>query len=227
MDLLETLFVGPVLPATFLFGLMVGWSLLAMLGTVELDVPGADIDVDIDVDVDSGGVSGTDGMSVLFLKWLNLKDVPLVLWLGSFAVFWWILSAGLWLFIDSLFLESPGWIWSGILIVRNIAITLPLTKLITSPMRNWFIIEHLSASDLVGKECEISSLEANADFGQAKFKTEGSPLLLNIRTDGEHLVKGTPVWITHYDAQKRIYIVTPTGTDRVRRDEEFLKTEEA
>lgn len=226
MELLNALFSGPVLPATFLFGLMVAWSLLAMLGTVDLKVPGADLDLDIDVDMDSGGVSGTDGMSVLFLKWLNLRNIPIVLWLSAFAVLWWVVSAGLWLMVDSMFFESPGWIWSAILAVKNILITLPLTKWVTSPMGKWFIIEHLSASDLVGKECEISSLEANADFGQAKFKTEGSPLLLNIRTDGEHLVKGTPVWITHYDAQNRIYIVTPTGTDRVRRDEDFLKAEE-
>lgn len=214
--------MGPVLPATLLLGLMLAWSLLALLGTVDLDMPGGDLDLDVDLDVDvdaGGGVGPADGLAVLALKWLNVKDIPLVLWLGTFSLIWWLISACLWSVVDSRFFESPGIFMSSLLVAKNLAVALPITKYATRPMKPWFIIEKHSASSLVGKECEISSLEASPEFGQVKYKTEGSPLLLNVRTDGAHLAKGERVWITHYDAKHRVYIVSPTTTSSALDDE--------
>lgn len=184
-----------------------------MLGAVDLDMPGGDIDVGGDFDVDTGGVHVTDGMSVLFLKWVNLRDIPLVIWLGAFSIIWWFLSASLWSLVDSRFFDPAGWGWSSLLVVKNLAIAVPITKWLTNPMKGWFVTEKLASSSLIGKECQISSLEATPEFGQVKFKTAGAPLLLNVRTDGEHLAQGACVWITHYDAQNRVYIVSPTTTN--------------
>lgn len=212
MELINNLFVGPVLPATCLLGLMVAWSLLAILGTVDFDMPGGDVDLDLDVDIDSPSGLAADGLSVLVLRWLNLKDIPLVLWVGVLAITWWLFSACLWTLVDSRFFDPPGWGWSSLLVIKNLAISIPVTRLLTMPMKKWFVTERLSASSLVGKECEIASLEASPEFGQVKFKTEGAPLLLNVRTDGPHLARGEQVWITHYDAKRRLYIVSPTRT---------------
>ena len=147
---------------------------------------------------------------MLMVRWLNLKDVPLVLWMGVLAVWWWFISACLWTILDRRFFAEPGWLWSSLLIVRNLTIAIPLTKLATKPMRGWFATERFSSQSLLGQECRISSSVASPEFGQVKFKTDGSPLLLNVRTDGPSLVQGTPVWITHYDAKRRVYIVSPT-----------------
>ncbi len=210
MEMIHTLFSGPVLPATMFLGFMVLWSLLAILGTVDLDVPGGDIDVDLDVDLDSVNSGPSDGLAILMMKWLNLKDVPLVLWMGALSVSWWFCSATLWSTVDSRFLSEPGWLWSTLLVIKNLAIAIPLTKLVTQPMKGWFITERLDAQTLIGCECQISSSVASTEFGQVKFKTEGSPLLLNVRTDGPSLSQGTHVWITHYDSKRRVYIVSPT-----------------
>ena len=234
MEFINTLFVGPVLPATMFLGLLLLWNLLAVLGTVDLHMPHGDIDLhlptdahihadvpthadvpshtDVHLDSSSGGIGSgaSDGLAVLMMKWLNLKEVPLVLWMGILAVTWWFISAMLWTVVDRRFLTEPGWLWSSILVVRNLAIAIPLTKLATRPMRGWFTTERISAHSLIGQECKISSSVASPEFGQVKFKTEGSPLLLNVRTDGPSLAQGTPVWITHYDAKRRLYIVSPT-----------------
>lgn len=222
MEFINAVFSGPVLPATMFLGLLLLWNLLALLGTVDLHMPGSDVDLNLhtdihahaDVHLDSaGGGAGSaasDGLAILMMKWLNLKEVPLVLWMGVLAVLWWFFSAILWTSIDRRFFSEPGWLWSSLLVARNLAIAIPLTKLATRPMRGWFITERISAHSLVGQECQISSSVASPEFGQVKFKTEGSPLLLNVRTDGPSLVQGTHVWITHYDAKRRIYIVSPT-----------------
>lgn len=204
---------GPVLPATLLLGCMICWSVLAMLGAADLDMPGADIDLDADLDVDVGVGGATDGLSALCLRWANLKEVPIIIWLGTFSVIWWFISASLWSLMDSLWFDPPGWLWASLLVVKNIAISVPITKLATSPMKRWFASEKLAANSLIGKECQISSLQATPEFGQVKYKTEGAPLLLSVRTDGSHLAKGTTVWITHYDEKSRTYIVSATTTD--------------
>jgi len=217
MELITSIFVGPVLPATFLLGFLLAWSLLAILGTVDLDIPGFGVQVDSDldpgIDLDPSAVTAPAGLGLFASRWLNIGSVPLVLWLGTFGVLWWFTSAMLWILVDQHFFSPPDWLWSTLLVAKNLAIAIPLTKLVTGPMRGWFVVERLTSNSIVGKECTISSLEANADFGQVKFKTDGAPLLLNVRTDGQHLVQGARVWITHYDAKRRVYIVSPTGTD--------------
>ena len=236
MELITSFFAGPILPATVLLLLMLGWSLLAVLGTVDLDMPGGDLDLDLDVDGDAtsaapnaiGQAASSTGpagnsVGVLALRWLNVREVPLVIWLGVFSLTWWTISAGAWWLVDKRFFESPGLLVSGILVIRNVALTLPITKWTTSPMTGWFVTERLSSSSIVGQECEISSLEASPEFGQVQYKTDGSPLLLNVRTDGPHLARGTRVWITHYDAKNRIYIVSPTGTEAAIENSERVK----
>ncbi len=210
MEIISNLLAGPVLPASMFLALMVLWSSLALLGAVDLDVPGTDADVNLDVDLNAGGGGPSDGLALLMVKWLNLKEVPLVLWMGAFAVIWWFISASLWSTLDSRFFTAPSWLWSTLLVVKNLAIAIPITKLLTQPMKGWFVVERLDSQSLIGKECQISSTVASPDFGQVRFKTEGSPLLLNVRTDGPSLAQGTHVWITHYDAKRRLYIVSPT-----------------
>ncbi len=146
-------------------------------------------------------------------KWLNLRDLPIIVWGGVFTIAWWVVSIVGWYVCDvHLFGKEVEWFWSTLLIMRNIAIALVATKFITQPMRNWFANHELVARDLVGEEVLIISYDASPTHGQARFKTDGAPLLLNIRTDGPILPKGTRVWITHYDIAKRIYIVSATTT---------------
>ncbi len=214
MEMVTDLVSGPVLPATLLLGVMLVWSLFAMLGAVDLDMPGGDMDLgDVDIDVDISPGSIADSMSIVALKWMNLKNVPAIIWIGVFSITWWFISACLWSVLDSKFFDPPGFLWSSILVLRNVIIGVVLTKLFTNPMKAWFVTERLASSSLIGKECKISSMEATPDFGQVKSKTEGAPLLLNVRTDGPHLAQGAQVWITHYDEKNRVYIVSPTSTE--------------
>jgi hypothetical protein len=218
MELITTIFTGPVLPASLFLGILLVWSLLAMLGTIDFDIPGTGTGIDGGPagggsDLGSSAANGTAGLGLLASRWLNLNSIPLVIWMCVFAVGWWVISAMLWVLIDQRLFSPPGWFWSTLLVIRNLLIAATLTKLCTNPMRGWFIHETITSSSLVGRECSITSSEATPDFGQVKLKTDGAPLLLNVRTDGEHLAQGTRVWITHYDEKRRVYIVSPTGTD--------------
>lgn len=214
MEWITSIFTGPVLPATAFLGILLLWSLLAILGTIDFDIPGAGVDLDggSGSSLEPSAAAGTAGIGLAASRWLNLHSIPLAVWIAIFGVTWWFISAMLWVWIDQRFFSPPGWLWSSLLVARNMAVSVPLTKWLTQPMRGWFVTERITAASLIGRECSISSSEATPTFGQVKLKTDGSPLLLNVRTDGEHLAQGTCVWITHYDEKRRVYIVSPTGT---------------
>lgn len=214
LEIFTPLIAGPVLPATVLLGFLVCWSLLALLGATdfELNGPGSEFEIGSSIDAPSA-TDAISGLGIATMRWLNLREIPLMVWLGIFVIVFWLVSVNLWIFVDTHFVEAPGFLLSGLLVVRSLAIAVPVTKLITQPMRHWFTNEKFNSKSLIGQECEISSMEASPEFGQVRFKTDGSPLLLNVRTDGAHLAKGERVWITHYDPARRIYIVSPTTTN--------------
>lgn len=204
MQFIEPLFELPVLPASLLLAMLVAWSVVAILGGTSIH--GHHLDFDADGDISDAFSS----MGLVTLRWLNLSDMPVMIWLCVFATLWWTISITLWKAVDTIFFTDPGIGWSSLLIVRNLAIALPFTKLATRPFRGWYVTEDLSSHSLVGKECEICSIVATPEYGQVRFKTDGAPLLLNVRTDGPHLAKGTKVWIAHFDEKTRTYIVSPT-----------------
>jgi Protein of unknown function (DUF1449) len=227
MELWNIAISAPVLPATLLMCLMLGWAVLILMGSVDLHhsihLPDADVDLPVDGAIPHSGngasevlTSGKTGFSILALRWLNLSGVPIIVWACVFTIIWWTFSALAWVTVDSKLFEDPGNFWSTVLVIRNLIVALFLTKVVTNPLKRAFNFEASvnAPQSLIGKECEISSSEATPDFGLVKFPTGGAPLLLNVRTDGVHLPKGTPVWITHYDEKRRVYIVSPTTTKK-------------
>nr|AKB95194.1 hypothetical protein [uncultured bacterium] len=222
----EQMFVGPLWPASILVCLLAGYTLMAMFGLIdfgmdapEIDLdPGLDIDPAIEIDVpdvaapDAGGVpadwdfwQGIGGASV---RWTNFGRIPIIIWGATFAFSYWIVSYLLWHGFDA-DRYSPTLIPSLLLSLRNVVIATAMTKGLTEPLLGYFIAgPSYDEANLIGATCEVSTTEATPDFGQAKFRTNAAPLLLNIRTDGPHVAKGTEVKIIGFDRSKRIYTVT-------------------
>ncbi len=61
----------------------------------------------------------------------------------------------------------------------------------------------------MGEGCEVWSHHADAKFGQARFQTEGAPLLLNVRTTGKNMKKGDTGKIVSYDELTSVYVIEP------------------
>ena len=220
-EIFSPLLAAPVLPATIVLFVVSLWS----IATVVLGLGHDHTLFSGHVDAPAGGGSSLQdaaghhlteavGITVLTpIRWLNLNTVPLFLWTLIFSSVWWVVSLTLWLFMDRPLFGDPHWLLAAILFLKNIAISLPITKFLTYPFRNIFSgTEGMAPRTLIGEEAEIWSYDASASHGQARYKTDGAPLLLNVRTDGPILVKGTKVWIAHYDATKKVYVVSATTT---------------
>jgi hypothetical protein len=199
--LIDRMFVGPVYPASILVCLLILYSLVAIIGLVDF---GSELpDFDFDGDLDS-----VQGIGVATLRWTNIAHVPLLVWGGVFTILFWSISYWLWHCFDSLRYEATLGI-SLLLVIRNLVISVVGTKYLTQPLNRYFApLPSYASQNLIGATCEITSLQADADFGTAKFRTDGAPLLLNVRTDGSTLNKGDEARIIDFDPQKRLYKIT-------------------
>lgn len=199
-DILETCFSGPILPASVLLVLVTGYWLMVILGTLDIDLFDLDLDVDGDPQADSAWFTGTGAM---VLRFLNIGSIPLMIWLTVFALALWITSV---VWYDPA-ANQDEWLAVQILL-RNGAIALIATKLITQPMTRLIDRTELrKAKDLLGCVCTISTSEVTDRHGQAKLHTEGAPLLLHVRSRGGVLAKGDAARIIDYDPATLTYYV--------------------
>ena len=225
----EQMFVGPLWPASILVGMLIIYTAMAMFGLIDfgLDVPEIDLDTDVsldmDVDIDVPDIDVPDavptdwdfwqGIGAASIRATNFGRVPVIIWVGVFTLAYWTISYVLWHVFDAKRYE-PSVLPSILLSIRNVVIATVATKAITQPLVGYFIAgPSYESTGLVGSTCEVCTLEATPKYGQAKFRTQAAPLLLNIRTDGPHLKKGTEVLITSFDRQTRIYKVTSLPTE--------------
>ncbi|MFG0263284.1 MAG: DUF1449 domain-containing protein [Novipirellula sp. JB048] len=223
IDLAHRMFVGPVWPASILVGLLIAYTILALIGLVDLglDLPEVDVPApDVGVDAAAGEIVSVDadlaqGLGGTVLRWTNFGRIPIVLWGGIFAVVFWGISYWLWHTFDAT-RYPPSWLPSILLSIRNFVIATAITKAVTQPLIGYFVDPpSYDERRMLGGSCEIISHMATPEFGQAKFRTHAAPLLLNVRTDGAEIPKGTEVRIIAFQKQKRIYIVTHLPSENV------------
>ncbi|MEM6688098.1 MAG: DUF1449 domain-containing protein [Planctomycetota bacterium] len=231
---MDGLVVGPVWPATLMLVLLVMYTSAALLGLVDLDFGSPDIEApdfdvpDIDVpdmdvpDVDMPTVDAPDldvaetgstldilqGFGAMAIRATNLGRVPMIIWAALFAVLYWCISYGLWHNYDIRRYEPTLWP-SVLLSLRNLVLTVICVKAGTQPLIRFFeLAPDYDARYLIGSTCEVTTSEATDSFGQAKYRTDAAPLLLNVRTDGSNLQRGDEARIVAFDPKKRIYTIT-------------------
>ena len=207
MNVYEICFTEPVLPATALLLLVVAYWLLVILGSLDMGL--LDFDFDIDADGDPGGLEGVLGAGIAVVRFLNLGEIPLMLWISTYALSFWMTSV---LWFDESYMEST-WIVAQV-ILRNMAIALVATKVITQPMLR--LVDRTKVTrhqDLIGKRCEITTDEVSEDFGQARVATGSSPLLINVRTRTGVLQKDEDAQIVDYDDERHVFFVEKAQTE--------------
>ncbi len=141
------------------------------------------------------------------LRFLNLGNIPVMVWLSIYAIALWVISV-LWLG------DTTEILWVLMEVLRNAAVALVATKLLTQPLTYLADkTETLKNRDLVGQQCSISTAEATEQFGQATVETSASPLLLNVRTRGETMTKGDLAQIVDFDPERHIFFVEKCSTE--------------
>ncbi len=207
-DYLQICFSGANLPASSLLVAVMCYWLLAILAGLDLDFLDFDLDLDSEPDFSSGV-----GLGLVVFRFLNIGRVPLMIWASVFTVTYWLLSM-----LMDLLLDNPEHretlVYAVQYGVRNFAIAVVLTKIFTQPLRDKFDAEEPNVvEDMIGRECVITTTEVTESFGQAEYKTEAAPLLLNVRTREKPLGKGDLAVIVDHDAEENVYFVTIANSE--------------
>ena len=203
-EFLNDAFTMPVLPATVLLILVCAYWLFVMVGALDFELFDIDLDVDTQIDVEHSLLS----IGLVPLRFLNIGQVPLMLWVSLFGLSWWVFS----LIVDE-WASGGSVLRMAQSVALAFALSLILTKALTQPMRGWFHqIEPRSAGDLIGGTCQITG-ETTATYGQARYETGAAPLLLQVRSRDETLGRGDVAEILDYDPVARVYIVRKETAD--------------
>lgn len=188
----------PTLPATVLVAICVLYWLSVIVGVLEIDF----LDIDLDFEIGSDSPSVLD-FGFIGLRFLNLGEVPVMLWLSIFSLSMWMLSINFdsEIEINTLMDYLP-------LFLRNAGISLVVTKLITQPFKGYFQFTPPNQIEtLLGKSCRVTSSTVTDQFGQAELETEGAPLKLHVRSEEEAIQKGDLVRLADFNTEQQVFYV--------------------
>lgn len=199
MESLQTWFSWPTLPFSILLsGVFVYW-LIVILGALDVDL----FDFDIDLDPGLDGHESMLDWGLVGLRWLNLGDVPLMVWMSVFGLASWFSST----MLDK-GLTDPSVQDCVISILRSGGIGLVAAKLLTQPLKGKLkLVEPNPVESMIGRTCVITSSQATPEFGQARCESDGAPLMLNVRSMDEPIAKGETAEIVDYSQDQHLYYV--------------------
>ena len=206
-ELFELSVSGANLPFTILLGLVLVYWAGVILGALDLELFDFDLDLggdaDVDVDVDAGAVGGG---GIALLQFFHVGTVPLSILLSFFFLSLWIISV-----VANYYLGNGSVLVVLLLLVPNLIASLFFTKLFTLPICALFRKLETESHELevvVGKICTVKTSKVDPSTGQAEVATSAAPLLLNVRTRGEDVLKrGDEAIILEHDKENSVYMV--------------------
>ncbi len=190
------------LPYTLLLLLVLLYWICVLIGALDL----SSLDVDLP-EGDGGAPASTAGGFDGILEYFNLRKVPLSIVVSFFALSLWVVGV-----LANHFIHGTSSKLLGLaLVVPNIIVSAHVAKFITAPLVPLFRSmrgDAMERRDLVGTRVIVTSSKADATFGQAEIREVGAPILLNVRTEGEILPRGSEAVILHTNPDTRIHIIT-------------------
>lgn len=206
-DFIDAALAFPAAPFGFLLIVVVLYWLLVLLGTMEIDLFGGDVDADVD---------GGDGDG--FLDGIGLGGVPVTVTASVLIVLAWFVSLVGTLVIGTLDLGGLSVVLGIGVVLVALFVGLLGARAVAVPLRKLYVTGvEPSRNDFVGRECVIRTGEVTADFGQAEVTAlDGSSAVVQVRQTGEHeLSSGGRALIFDYDADGEFFWVAPVTDDAI------------
>ncbi len=186
------------LPFTILFGFVLGYWGLVIIGVLDLD--GLDLDWDVDAD---GGL--WQGIGHFF----HADEGPFMAVASLLLVFLWFFA----MLLNHYLNPSHSWLLAGGLLIPNLFVSVIGTKMVVFPV--YRLLRKLNATEepaevpLMGAVCQVITSRADHECGQAEIERTGAPIKLTVRTSqpDEVLVKGDSAVIFSEDKENNIYFI--------------------
>ena len=193
-----------IIPTALLAFVLLYW-LVVLVGLIDLDFINIEVETDGEPDV-----SGTEAIVWLnsALAFFNLGRIPFMLFLSFLLLPFWAIAL-----LANYYLGTGGNFLGFLLLLPALIAALLISKILTTPFVKLFGIlekEHDSNAVVIGQVCTITLPASPTELGQATVKTEGSPLLLNVKTTGSaNIRKGETALVIDYDEKSKYYLIEP------------------
>jgi hypothetical protein len=207
-ELIQIALLAFNLPITLLFAVMLLYWISVIIGAIDIDILQMDFDIeleadaDIDLDMDADGDMDVQSGGALngMMLYFNIGGVPVTVWLSFLIFSCWILSV-----LETYYLNpSHNFLIGLAFAIPNLIVGMYIAKFATAPLKKVFAAmapKNTTRKSLIGQRAVVVSSAVDSDFGQIEVKTEGAPLTLNARTEGNtKLPKGRAVVITRETA---------------------------
>ena len=195
-ELINNALKGVNIIPTVLLGLVLLYWITVIIGVFDFDLFEFDFDVDVDADVFQG-----------ILVFLNLRDIPFMVFFSILSFIFWILSMMLYRLPI-----TPGGFINGLILIPIFIVSLLVTKVITRPLKKLFKKDYEDIAPNGGVVGQLVTLITNIEggrLGQGEIKRDGASLLINVKAekDEDTFIKNEIAYVYRKDDDKNIYYI--------------------
>lgn len=193
---------------TVLLGVVLVYWLLAIIGMVDFESSGIDLDIETHADASVDDLGTLASYVVAF----GLHGVPFSIVVSLLVLVGWTLSflAGVtvlaWVPTDIL-----KWLVGLVVLVVAFALSIVITARLVRPLRGLFV-HHTAQSNasLVGQTCRVLTGTVDERQGRAEVAQRGASINIRVWSPSPNSLKrGDTALITEYDAGTHRYLVMP------------------
>lgn len=205
-EFLDVIIRFPTAIWTTLLLVLLGYWALAILGLVDFDSLGGDLELELRGDIDGADLSAY----ATYVVAVGLNGVPFSIVASLLVLVAWVLSslAGQWLLP-----WVPTWplqmVAGAAVLVLSLVLSVLATARLVRPMRGLFVT-HLARGNasLVGSTCRVASLRVDERHGNAEVAQRGASLLIQVWAETPNqLTKGDAAVVLEYDAARGRYLI--------------------
>lgn len=205
-SLLQAMTSYPTAIFTVLLSVVMIYWLLAMLGLVDFESSGIDLDLDAHADADAADL----GTIASYVVALGLNGVPFSVAVSLVVLIAWTVSALLGMWVQPL---VPTWVLGVVVgtgvLALSLAVAVVLTARIVRPMRGLFVTHSAIANAaLVGQACRVLTGRVDEQVGRAEVARRGAGINIRVWAHTPNtLTKGSAAIILEYDATRARYLI--------------------
>lgn len=207
-DFLSVAMGYPTAIYTVLLGVVLIYWIMAMLGMVDFESSGLDIDIDLDVHAD--GDAGDISTLASYVVGFGLNGVPFSIVVSLLVLISWTASclAGMWLLA---WVPVPWlqWLLGTVVLLASFALAIPVTARVIRPMRQLFV-SHTAVVNaaLVGQTCKVLTQSVDGQLGRAEVARRGASINIRVWAHTPNsLSKGAVARILEYDEAAGRYLI--------------------
>jgi hypothetical protein len=207
-SLIDAAFGYPTAIYTALLGVVLFYWVLALVGLVDFESSGLDVDIDIQADGDAGEITTL----ATYVVAMGLNGVPFSVVVSLIVLIAWTISclAGMWVLplVPTVLMNVAA---GTAVLLTSFALSIIATARIVRPLRKLFVTHAaISNASLVGQTCKVLTGKVDEKVGRAEVQQRGAGI--NIRVQARtpnRLGKGSSARITDYDAGSGRYLIEP------------------